>query len=118
MATAPTHTIDASNITIGRVAAKAAALLIGKNEPAMAKNRTQNVKVSVVNAGKSKIAEKKLTSKNYITYSGHPRGIHYRTLSHTIGKKGVSEAIRHAVWGMLPKNTLRSRMILNLTVTE
>lgn len=114
----PKHEIDATKITIGRVASRAASLLLGKNNPSAARNAVTDVKVSIINAGKSAITEKKMDEKEYVTYSGYPRGIHYRTLAHTIDKKGVKEAIRTAVFGMLPKNTLRSRIIKNLTISE
>lgn len=112
------YTIDAEGRSIGRIASEAASLLIGKKIPSAAKHLVPSVFVTVVNAKHTRMTEKKQNEKIYVTYSGYPAGIKRTTLSTKIAKHGVRDVIREAVWGMLPKNKLRARMIKNLTVTE
>lgn len=112
------HTIDAKDRSIGRVAGEVAILLMGKNSASFAKNKVAPAEVEVTNASKVKIDEKKLKSKKYKRFSGYPGGLKEETLSHLLERKGYSEALRIAVYGMLPKNKLRDRMIKNLIVKE
>lgn len=112
------HTIDATNAKLGRIASKAAALLIGKNKTDFAKNKITGGKVKVINAAKISITEAKMKTKTHARYSGYPGGLTKETFSHVAGRKGYAELVRHAVNGMLPKNKLRTKFMLNLEVTE
>jgi len=112
------YTIDASNKKLGRVATEAATVLIGKNSPDFAKNTVAPVKVTILNASKADISEKKKGEKEYVRYSGHPGGLKKELMKDVIGKKGYSEVFKKAVYGMLPKNKLRDRRIKNLIITE
>ena len=111
-------TLDAKNMSIGRVASKAASILIGKNSPDFARNVVPNVKVTIINTSKARITEKKMKEKTYKTYSGYPGGLKTLEMEKVVAKKGYSELFRLAVYGMLPTNKLRAKMILNLIVTE
>ena len=112
------HTIDASGKKLGRVASEAAKILVGKNSVEFARNKAPQVTVEVINAGKLSVTEAKLRDKTYKNYSGFPSGLNIQTLSKIKETKGMSEAIRRAVKGMLPKNKLQAIMIKNLKVTE
>lgn len=112
------HTIDASGKKLGRVASEAAKILVGKNSVEFARNKAPQVTVEVINAGKLSVTEAKLCDKTYKNYSGFPSGLNIQTLSKIKETKGMSEAIRRAVKGMLPKNKLQAIMIKNLKVTE
>ncbi len=112
------HVIDAQNKKLGRVASEAAAILMGKNTPEFARNIAPQVKVEIINALKADISSKKKGEKFYITYSGHPGGQKREKLGNLIDRKGVTEAFKRAVKGMLPDNKLKTKMLLNLTVTE
>jgi large subunit ribosomal protein L13 len=112
------HTIDAANRPIGRIATEAASALLGKKDPTSTRNSVPAVTVTVINAAKTRIPEKKLGTKKYLSYSGYPDGLRTRSLGKIVSEKGAKDAIRRAVWGMLPKNTLRSRMIKNLTIND
>ncbi len=111
-------TIDATNQKIGRIASKAAAILRGKNSTEFATNKVLGEKVEIINASKIAVTEQKLKTKTHSRYSGYPGGLKKETLIRTAEKKGHSEIIKKAVWGMLPKNKLRSKMILNLKITN
>jgi large subunit ribosomal protein L13 len=112
------HTIDAKNSKIGKIASQAAALLIGKNTPTFRKNIVQEVTVKIVNVSQADINEKKKDEKKYVNYSGYPGGLKTLSLGAIAAKKGYKEIFRTAVYGMLPHNKLRSKMIKNLIITE
>ena len=112
------HVIDAKDKKIGRIASEAAIILMGKNSPTFAKNTVADVKVEIINAAKADISEKKKITRFHITYSGFPGGQKRELLGNLIQRKGVSEAFKRAVKGMLPDNKLKSKMMLNLTVLE
>lgn len=112
------HTIDATGGSLGRVATQAAVFLMGKDTPAYKKNIVSSVKVTIVNASKANIDQKKKSGKIYTRYSGHPGGLKHTTMEKVIEKKGYSEVFKNAIYGMLPANKLRKEMMKNLTVTE
>ena len=112
------HTIDAQAKKIGRVASEAAKILMGKTSTAYAPNIIADVKVNIINAAKADVSEKKKNEKIYRHYTGHPGGLIDVSLKRMIEKKGMSEAFRVAVKGMLPKNKLTAKIIQNLVVTE
>ncbi|MDP1625030.1 MAG: 50S ribosomal protein L13 [bacterium] len=113
-----THTINAENKKIGRIASEAAKILMGKNSVTYQPNVVADVEVHITNASKADITSKKKDEKVYTRYSGFPGGLISQTLGHMIERKGYSEAFRVAVKGMLPKNKLQDRMLKNLIVTE
>lgn len=112
------YKIDASGKKIGRLSSEIAKILMGKNITEFAKNKIPNVKVSVINASKTEITAKKKSDTFFTRYSGYPGGLKEASLSQVIDKKGVKEVIRKSVLGMLPKNSLQSKMIKNLTISE
>ncbi len=112
------HTIDAQDKKLGRVASEAAKILMGKQTTHYAPNVVENVKVHIVNASKVIFDAKKLREKEYITYSGYPGGLKTKTAEQFLAKKGYSYLFIDAVYGMLPINKLRAKIIKNLIVTE
>lgn len=113
-----TYTIDAKNKKLGRVASEAAVALMGKHKPDFRRHKLSGVIVNIKNASKLAITEKKQLEKIYKTYSGYPGGLKHKPLKDVITKKGVGEALRIAIRGMLPTNTLRPRMLKNLIIEE
>lgn len=69
--------------------------------------------VIVLNAGKIEVSGNKEETKLYRTHSGHMGSLKETPLGKMRTKK-PTELIRHAVFGMLPKNRLRDGMILRL----
>lgn len=112
------HTIDATNQKIGRLATKVASLLMGKDKTDFARHTIPTSKVKVTNASKMDISIKKSKEKIYKRYSGYPGGLKEISLENLVAKKGNGEALKNAIYGMLPKNKLRDRMIVNLKITE
>jgi large subunit ribosomal protein L13 len=112
------HVIDAKNKKLGRIASQAAMILMGKDTASFAKNVAPEVEVEIVNASKTAIDEKKKLDKKYITHSGYPGGQKEESLGNLIERKGIVEVYKRAVYGMLPDNKLRSRMMTRLIITE
>jgi large subunit ribosomal protein L13 len=112
------YTIDAKGGKIGRIAAKAAHILTGKNLTSYARNTFPNVSVVIENTSKLDIPEKKLTEKVYKRYSGYPGGLYEKSMGQIIEKKGKGAVLRTAILGMLPKNKLKAQMIKNLIIKE
>ncbi len=112
------YTLDAQGKKVGRIASEAAKLLMGKNTTAFVRNTTPNVEVEIVNASKADINEKKRAEKLHPRFSGYPSGITIPTVEQTIAKKGHKELFRQAVYGMLPRNKLRAKMIKNLKISQ
>ncbi len=112
------YVLDAENKTIGRVATQAAVFLMGKNTPTYARNHIPAVTVEIKNASKAKIHAPKLVQKTYSRYSGYPGGLRQPAMRDVIAKKGYSEIFKEAVWGMIPKNKLRDKMMNNLKISE
>lgn len=116
MATVKEYTIDAAGKTLGRVAAQAAKTLMGKTSPDYTPNVVSAVKVTITNAGKLSIGERKLSGKKYTSYSGYPGGIKTETLKALTARKGSAAALRRAIERMLPRNTMRVARMKSLTI--
>lgn len=112
------YTIDANNVSLGRLASKVAALLNGKSSTSFVKNRVADVTVEVINASKVKVTGDKMNELLHKSYSGYPGGLKERPLTYVAKKHGFGEIIRHSVKGMLPKNKLNDLKMKNLTVRE
>lgn len=109
-----THELDASGEVLGRLATKIAGLLMGKSKPYYVSHLDCGDFVNVKNAAVIKVTGKKEIDKVYTRYSGYPGGLKSKQLKQ-IRKENPSEIIRHAVFGMLPKNKLRDIMITRLS---
>jgi len=112
------YTIDAAGKSLGRVASEAAKALMGKTAADYTPHIRSNVNVVISNASKLRITEKKRLQKIYTRYSGYPGGLKKESLSSLIGRRGASDALRKAVKGMLPRNTMLVARLKNLTVKE
>jgi len=112
------HIIDASQKSLGRIASDVAILLMGKDKASFAKNEAQTNIVEINNASKMRVTEKQLNERTYKRFSGYPGGLKEETMAELVKKKGYGEALRRAVYGMLPNNRLRSGMINRLIIKE
>ncbi len=112
------YTIDAKDRVPGRVATEVAVLLMGKNRTDFSRNIIPSVEVTVTNASSLKLAAKKLQDKRYARHSLYPGGLTLESMSHVVATKGAKEVLRRAVYGMLPKNKLRPRMMKNLKIND
>ncbi len=112
------YTIDATKRAPGRVATEVAVLLMGKNRTDFARNYIPDVEVEVVSAGAMKLDANKMRDKAYFTHSYYPGALKEESMERVVETKGAKEILRRAIYGMLPKNKLRARMMKNLTIKE
>lgn len=112
------YTIDASGKTLGRVASDAAQALLGKKSPKFVKNKVLPVTVTIENAKKLRLPEKRVAEKRYNYYTGYPGGLREFGLTDLIAKKGISAALYKAVDGMIPRNKLRKERMKRLKITD
>lgn len=117
MNTITTHTIDASNKRLGKVATEAASVLLGKNRADFTKHQTADVQVTITNVSKLDISEKR-AEEIYQTFSGFPGGRRVETLGHLAGRRGYAEVVRRTVAGMIPNNKLKKPRLKNLIISE
>lgn len=107
--------INAEGQVLGRLATTIARLLRGKDRPEFTPFMDTGDYVIVINAEKIKVTGRKLDEKIYYSHSGYPGGLKAKTLRELLAKK-PEEVIRHAVWGMIPKNRLGRKLIKKLKV--
>lgn len=110
--------INAEGEKVGRLASKAASFLMGKDRADFVRNRVPDVEVRITNASKLHISDAKKESKIYTRYSGYPSGLKRKKMGKLIEKKGYTDVIKKAVYGMLPGNKLRPTMMKHLIIEE
>jgi large subunit ribosomal protein L13 len=109
------HTIDATGKVLGRLAAEVAVLLRGKHKPNFVHHQDLGDFVVVKNIEKIKFTGKKFKNKKYYHHSGYLGGLKEISLE-KLFKKNPGRVLRMAVWGMLPKNKMRAKIIKRLKV--
>jgi len=109
------HLMDAQGQILGRLAVNIAALLMGKNKPALVPYLDGGDYVVVINAAKIEVTGRKHDNKLYYRHSGYPGGFKKVTFSQQMAKD-PTEIIRQAVEGMLPKNKLRDQRLARLKI--
>jgi large subunit ribosomal protein L13 len=107
--------IDASDKTLGRVAAQVANLLMGKHKPIYAPHIDTGDYVVVVNAAKVMITGRKAEQKIYYRHSGYPGGLKSPSFKEVFSRK-PARVVELAVKGMLPHNRLGTAMFKKLKV--
>jgi len=109
------YKLDASGKILGRLATEIAIFLRGKNRPDFLPHEDVGDTVEVSNIEKLKISGNKFNDKVYWRHTGYPGGIKKTTYSELI-EKDSGASLKKAVYGMLPKNRLRNRMMKRLTI--
>ena len=107
--------LDASEAALGRLASKAAKILMGKHKPTYVSFLDSGDHVIVINADKAVLTGNKEQQKMYRRHSGYPGGlteIRADKLRATRPIKMVEEAIK----GMLPKTKMGKQMYRKLKV--
>ena len=108
-----THAIDAAGKSSGRLATQIVILLRGKHKPDFVPYKDTGDFVVVKNVEKMKFTGKKLKKKKYYRHTGYLGGLKTTPLKKLL-HENPGEILRRAVWGMLPKNKLRAKMIKKL----
>jgi large subunit ribosomal protein L13 len=109
------HVIDAQGVVLGKLASRAATLLMGKHKPSYTPFLDCGDPVIVVNAAKVLLTGKKEAKKVYRHFTGYPGGL----VEKSVGRVRVEKPVRlveDAVFGMLPKTKLGKRMYRKLKV--
>lgn len=110
-------TIDAKGKIVGRLASDIALILQGKGSADFLRHRIVGPKIKVINASKMKLSGKKFEQKKYFSHSGHPQGLKVKLLKE-LWHKDVTEILRKAVKGMMPKNKLLDDRMKKLTIEK
>ena len=107
--------VDATDMTLGRLASEVAQILRGKNKPTYTPHIDTGDFVVIVNAEKIKITGAKATDKVYYHHTGYVGHLKSETFTEAM-EKHPTRVIEHAVRGMLPKGTLGTQMYKKLKV--
>jgi large subunit ribosomal protein L13 len=109
------HIVDATNLTLGRMSAKIASILRGKNKPYYTPHTDCGDYIIVINAEKIALTGNKWNDKEYLTFSGYPGG-QKGEIAKDLVRRRPEVIIERAVKGMLPKNRLGRAMYKKLFV--
>lgn len=107
------HLFDAQGKVLGRLATEIARVLIGKDKVSYTPHIDGGDCVVVINTDGIDVTGNKREGKIYHRFSGYPGGITSIAFKDQL-KKDSRKLIWQAVYGMLPKNKLRDRMLTRL----
>ena len=107
--------IDATDLTLGRVATEIARRLRGKHKPEYTPFMDTGDYIIVINASKIKVTGNKAQDKIYYHHTGFPGGIKAESFDKLIARK-PEQVLETAVRGMLPKGPLGRAMFRKLKV--
>ena len=108
--------IDATDLALGRLAARVALVLRGKTKPGYTPHVDCGDNVIVINAEKVILKGNKMTDRVYVHYTGYPGGQRFTTPKEILAKR-PTELVRMAVKGMLPKTRLGDDILHNLFIS-
>ncbi|MFM8979085.1 MAG: 50S ribosomal protein L13 [Planctomycetia bacterium] len=114
-ATARWYVIDASQHVLGRMAAKVALVLQGKNKPTWTPHADTGDFVVVINAADVRVTGRKAEAKVYRRHTGYPGGMR-ETPYADMKVRHPDAMVREAVRRMLPKTTLGRHMLSKLKI--
>ncbi len=97
--------LDAAGVPLGRLASRAASLLIGKHKTTFTPHAESGDEVVVINAESVVLTGQKWQKKYYYKHSGIPGGFKAERYDHLQQRKPTF-VVEKAIHGMLPKNRL------------
>ncbi|WP_304639097.1 50S ribosomal protein L13 [Pseudomonas sp.] len=109
------YVVDASGLTLGRLATEVASRLRGKHKPEYTPHVDTGDYIVIVNAEKVHVTGTKAQDKIYYSHSGFPGGIKSINFEKLIAR-APERVIESAVKGMLPKNPLGRAMYRKMKV--
>ena len=109
------YIIDAENKVVGRIAAKAASMVRGKNKAIFAPHHELGDYVIIINADKAVMTGRKTEQKVYYNHSGYAGGLKAVTYD-KLAAKHPTAPLENAVKGMLPKGPLGRKMAKNVKI--
>jgi len=109
------HVLDADNVVLGKLASRAANLLMGKHKPTYAPFLDMGDHVIVINAAKVRLSGRKEDQKLYRRFTGYPGGL-VEVGARKMRATRPTRMIEEAISGMLPKTKLGKQMYRKLRV--
>ena len=108
--------VDAEDKVLGRLATRVATILRGKHRATFTPHVDTGDFVIVVNAEKVRLTGRKREAKTYYRHTGYTGHVRSITAGKLLDGPYADRVIRHAVRGMLPKNSLGRQMLSKLKV--
>ena len=109
------HIVDGTNQTVGRMSARIAAILRGKNKAYFTPHVDCGDYVIIINCEKVTFTGNKLDDKVYQNYSGFPGGLKEEVAKNLLRRR-PEVILERAIKGMLPKNKLGRQLVKKLFV--
>lgn len=109
------YLVDAEGRTLGRLATELASRLRGKHKPIYTPHVDTGDYIVVVNASRIRVTGKKLKDKTYQRFTGYVGNMKTESLGDLMAR-APDRALRIAVKGMLPKNSLGAAMLRKLKI--
>jgi large subunit ribosomal protein L13 len=109
------HVLDAEDVVLGKLASKAAMLLMGKHKATFTPFLDTGDHVVVVNAAKVRLTGRKDENKVYRHFTGYPGGL-VETSARRVRATRPIRMVEEAIQGMLPKTKLGKQMYRKLKV--
>ena len=107
--------LDAEGLVLGRVAARVASIVRGKEKAAFAPHQEMGDYVVIINAGKIAVTGNKTEDKLYHHHTGYPGGLKTVNFAKMVEKHPCSP-LELAIKGMLPKGPLGRKLLTNVKV--
>lgn len=109
------YIVDMKDVVLGRAAVQLANILRGKDKTNYSPNADTGDFIVVINAQQVKLTGNKFDNKMYRHHTQFIGGLKSFSAKLYL-QRNSAEAIRRAVWGMLPKGPLGRRLITKLKV--
>jgi len=107
--------LDAEGQVLGRVAARIASILRGKEKAVFAPHQEVGDYVVVINADKITVTGRKAEQKLYHHHTGYPGGLKTVNFEKLI-ERHPSSPLELAIKGMLPKGPLGRKLLKNVKI--
>jgi large subunit ribosomal protein L13 len=107
--------IDAEGKVLGRLAAKTAAIVRGKEKAVFAPHHELGDYVVLINAAKVTVSGRKYEEKLYHHHTGFPGGLKTQTYKQ-LSKRRPTAPLEAAIRGMLPKGPLGRKIFNNVKI--
>ncbi len=105
------HVVDAADVPLGRLASQVAQLIRGKHKPTFTRHMDTGDFVVVINAEKVRLTGRKMEQKRHFRHTGFMGHERYTPVKNLLHGKFPERVIEHAVFGMLPKNSLSKQKL-------
>ncbi|MBQ5780678.1 MAG: 50S ribosomal protein L13 [Spirochaetaceae bacterium] len=109
------YLIDATGLPMGRLAAKVASMLRGKNKATYTPHQEMGDNIIIINAEKVAVSGTKESDKIYYHHTGFPGGLKSFTFAKKI-ERHPEEPLYLAIKGMIPSTRLGKKLLKNVKV--